>query len=428
VLTASPTRHSAGHEDPRAAALPDRRTGPAALAPVAGALPGLDPRTARSRSPSRMASSSIRRFLWPVVVAPAVSPRPETATVDLHPLVLVLAVVFAEIADGCIDAKALAMPRVLSAINAALRPLGAGSAARTVASCASSPARVSRRDAASRWAARRCSIGAAAAALGPGDAYHIFAFRVRMFAGLVRGPRRGRSRCGRLTAPSPATSSASCSTCPVWAGLARPRDSIAYRRLGVFHSPSNAPLPAGQRPRSLGWDTGSGSTDSWLIVIAGPPRLAAFRLLPAGPTSARVHFHPTRRQRPAPRDVRVRRPVQGGGPPLHVPPREGLQRGLPPRAADRSGSSAPTGPTRSSRPVTAVRTRAPSSAHACRNTAARIGRETGVQRTIVLVRAPRERCPTPPQRHRAQARISTMAPGTQENPASACQGDVLIPL
>ena len=43
-------------------------------------------------------------------------------------LVLVLAVVFAEIADGGIDAKALAMLGVLSAVNAGLRPLGAGTA------------------------------------------------------------------------------------------------------------------------------------------------------------------------------------------------------------------------------------------------------------------------------------------------------------
>ena len=43
-------------------------------------------------------------------------------------LVLVLAVVFAEMADGGIDAKAIAMLGVLSAIGAALRPLGAGTA------------------------------------------------------------------------------------------------------------------------------------------------------------------------------------------------------------------------------------------------------------------------------------------------------------
>ena len=41
---------------------------------------------------------------------------------------LVLAVVFAEVADGGIDAKAVAMLGVLSALGAALRPLGAGTA------------------------------------------------------------------------------------------------------------------------------------------------------------------------------------------------------------------------------------------------------------------------------------------------------------
>ena len=43
-------------------------------------------------------------------------------------LVLVLAVVFAEVADGGIDSKAIAMLGVLSAVNAGLRPLGAGTA------------------------------------------------------------------------------------------------------------------------------------------------------------------------------------------------------------------------------------------------------------------------------------------------------------
>ena len=41
---------------------------------------------------------------------------------------LVLAVVLAELSDGGMDAKALAMLGVLSAIGAALRPLGAGTA------------------------------------------------------------------------------------------------------------------------------------------------------------------------------------------------------------------------------------------------------------------------------------------------------------
>jgi len=68
-------------------------------------------------------------FLWPFLVAPG-----KFGASFMPPLIfgvlllLVLAVVFAEIADGGIDSKALAMLGVLSAVNAALRPLGAGTA------------------------------------------------------------------------------------------------------------------------------------------------------------------------------------------------------------------------------------------------------------------------------------------------------------
>jgi len=68
-------------------------------------------------------------FGWPFVVAPgrlATSLAPAVMFGAL--LVLVLAVVFAELADGGIDAKAVAMLGVLSAFGAALRPLGAGTA------------------------------------------------------------------------------------------------------------------------------------------------------------------------------------------------------------------------------------------------------------------------------------------------------------
>jgi len=68
-------------------------------------------------------------FLWPFAVAPG--KFGDTAMAPLMfgaLLVLVLAIVFAEIASGGIDAKAIAMLGVLSAFGAALRPLGAGTA------------------------------------------------------------------------------------------------------------------------------------------------------------------------------------------------------------------------------------------------------------------------------------------------------------
>jgi energy-coupling factor transport system substrate-specific component len=75
--------------------------------------------------------AGLSMFLWPLFT----SPSPEsTAHSGDAPMVFVLtllvlmAIVLGEVASGGIDAKALAMLGVLSAINAALRPLGAGTA------------------------------------------------------------------------------------------------------------------------------------------------------------------------------------------------------------------------------------------------------------------------------------------------------------
>lgn len=68
-------------------------------------------------------------FCWPFVLRPG-----SVRSSDLAPmlfgllLLLVVAVLVAEISEGGIDSKALAMLGVLSAIDAALRPLGAGTA------------------------------------------------------------------------------------------------------------------------------------------------------------------------------------------------------------------------------------------------------------------------------------------------------------
>ncbi len=68
-------------------------------------------------------------FLWPFVVAPGGFGDGAMAPLLFGVLlVLVVAVVFADLASGGIDAKAIAMLGVLSAIGAALRPLGAGTA------------------------------------------------------------------------------------------------------------------------------------------------------------------------------------------------------------------------------------------------------------------------------------------------------------
>ena len=112
-------------------------------------------------------------------------------------LVLVLAIVFSEIADGGIDAKAIAMLGVLSALGAALRPWGpARRESRRCSSPWSSPGGCSARDSAS---CSGCTTLFASALLtsgvGPWMPYQMFGCAwVGLFAGLLpRPPVGGRS-------------------------------------------------------------------------------------------------------------------------------------------------------------------------------------------------------------------------------------------
>ncbi len=71
---------------------------------------------------------SLLAFAWPLLV----NPESSLAQTDVAPLVFALvlpvvaAVVMAEISEGGLDAKTVAMLGVLSALGAAVRPLGAG--------------------------------------------------------------------------------------------------------------------------------------------------------------------------------------------------------------------------------------------------------------------------------------------------------------
>lgn len=67
-------------------------------------------------------------FSWPLFVQPgaALAGRAEAPWLFVALLPLLLAVVLAEVADGGLDAKSIAVLGVLAAVGAALRPLGAG--------------------------------------------------------------------------------------------------------------------------------------------------------------------------------------------------------------------------------------------------------------------------------------------------------------
>lgn len=75
--------------------------------------------------------AGLAMFCWPLFVAPQPEMTAHTADAPLIFMVtlpVLLAVVLAEMSSGGIDTKALAMLGVLSALNAGLRPLGAGTA------------------------------------------------------------------------------------------------------------------------------------------------------------------------------------------------------------------------------------------------------------------------------------------------------------
>jgi len=76
---------------------------------------------------------SLLAFIWPLVVAASPGGTDGTGGLDAPAVFMVvlpvlLVVMLAELSAGGIDAKALAMLGVLSAVGAALRPLGAGTA------------------------------------------------------------------------------------------------------------------------------------------------------------------------------------------------------------------------------------------------------------------------------------------------------------
>lgn len=75
--------------------------------------------------------SGLMMFFWPFLVE--VEPQsmqhgPDAPFIFVAILPILIIVILAELSEGGLDAKALAMLGVLSAINAALRPLGAGTA------------------------------------------------------------------------------------------------------------------------------------------------------------------------------------------------------------------------------------------------------------------------------------------------------------
>jgi energy-coupling factor transport system substrate-specific component len=220
-------------------------------------------------------------FLWPFVVSPgrfATSVAPPVMFGLL--LVLVLGVVFAELADGGIDAKAVAMLGVLSAFGAALRPLGAGTAGlETVFFVLVLAGRVF---GPGFGFALGCTTLFSSALItggvGPWLPYQMFgAAWVGLFAGLL--PRcRGRVEIVLLAGYGALAGYffGFMLNLSFWPFAVDRTSSIAYLPGAGFTEQWHRYLLF-DATTSLGWDTGRAVTNFVAILLVGPAALVTFR-------------------------------------------------------------------------------------------------------------------------------------------------------
>jgi energy-coupling factor transport system substrate-specific component len=220
-------------------------------------------------------------FLWPFVLAPGRFGTRYTPPIMFGVvLVLVLAVVFAEIADGGVDAKAIAMLGVLSAINAGLRPLGAGTAGiETVFFMLVFAGRVF--GPGFGFAMGCTSLFASAiitGGVGPWMPYQMFGCAwVGLFAGLLP-PCRGKLEIAMLAAYGVFAGYffGFMLNLQFWPFSVDPGSSISYLPGAPFLVQWHRYLVF-DATTSLGWDTGRAVTDFICILLLGPGVLHVLR-------------------------------------------------------------------------------------------------------------------------------------------------------
>lgn len=220
-------------------------------------------------------------FVWPFVVAPGKFSDSSMAPLMFGVLlVVVLAVVFAEIAEGGIDSKAIAMLGVLSAVNAGLRPLGAGTAGietvffvLVLAGRVFGPGFGFSLGCTSLFASALITGG-----VGPWMPYQMFGCAwVGLFAGLL--PRvRGRVEVLMLAVYGAISGYffGFMLNLSFWPFSLDPNSSIAYLPGATFTQQWHRYLLF-DTTTSLGWDTGRAVTNFVMILLVGPVVLATLR-------------------------------------------------------------------------------------------------------------------------------------------------------
>ncbi|MFE0426736.1 ECF transporter S component [Streptomyces sp. NPDC058953] len=220
-------------------------------------------------------------FFWPFLVAPGTFASHYAPPLIFGVLlVLVLCVVVSEIAEGGINSKALAMLGVLSAVNAALRPLGAGTAGvetvffvLVLAGRVYGPGFGFTLGCTSLFASALITGG-----VGPWMPYQMFgcAF-VGMLAGFL--PRATGRREVLLLAVYGSFSGylfGFLLNLSFWPFSVDPGSSIAYLP-GLPFTEQWQRYIAFDLATSLGWDTGRAVTNFVCILLAGPAVLTVLR-------------------------------------------------------------------------------------------------------------------------------------------------------
>ena len=237
---------------------------------------------ARSRLAVAVASAlGLVAFCWPFVLAPGRFGDTAMAPLFFGVLLLVVVmVVMAEVADGGIDAKAIAMLGVLSAVGAALRPLGAGTAGiETEFFLLILAGRVF---GAGFGFVLGCTTLFSSALItggvGPWMPYQMFASAwVGMFAGLLP-PARGRREILLLAAYGAVAAYlfGFLTNLSFWPFTVDPHSTISYLP-GASLVVNIQRYLAFDVATSLGWDTGRAVTNVALLVATGPIVLATLR-------------------------------------------------------------------------------------------------------------------------------------------------------
>lgn len=234
--------------------------------------------------------AGLMMFVWPLLVQVEPQSRqhgPDAPFVFIGILPIVIMVVLAEITEGGMDSKALAMLGVLSAVNAALRPLGAGTAGiETVFFVLVLAGRVY--GAGFGFALGCTSLFASAlltAGVGSWLPFQMLCSAwIGMGAGLLPKGVRGRKEIAMLVVYGVIVSYLFGFLMNLWFWPFITDAEVSYYAGTISYVPGDAVLANLHRfavftvlTSTFGWDTGRAITNAVAIVVVGPALLATFR-------------------------------------------------------------------------------------------------------------------------------------------------------